>query len=82
MSYEEKIKELMDDAERAIKSEAWTSTAISYDSAIEGMHRYLIKQAYGVDVGYNWRKIQGELERKGFKIEDALKKLMLGFAEL
>lgn len=81
-SYEEKVKKLLEDAEKALQAEAWTSAANSYDSAIEGLLRYYIKQRHQVDVGYNWRKVPDELRSKGIEVEEKLERLMLDFAEL
>lgn len=47
-----------------------------------GMLRHRVRQAYNVEVGYNWRKVPEELERKGIKIDETLKKLILAFGEL
>lgn len=81
-NYKEKVEKLLEDAEKALNAQAWTSASSSYDSAIEGILRYYIKQKYNVNVGYNWKKVPKELENKGIKINDKLKELILEFAEL
>jgi len=81
-SYKEKVKKLLEDAEKALKAQAWTSAANSYDSAIEGMLRYHIKQRHHVNVGYNWKKVPEELRSKGIDVEEKIERLMLDFAEL
>ncbi len=81
-NYKEKVKKLLEDAEKALQAQAWTSAANSYDSAIEGMLRHHIKQRHHVNVGYNWKKVPEELRRKGTEVEENLERLMLDFAEL
>lgn len=80
--YREKVKKLLEDAEKALQAQAWTSAANSYDSAIEGLLRYYIKQRHRVNVGYNWRKVPKELRDKGIEVEKELERLMHEFAEL
>jgi len=81
-TYREKVRGLLEDAEKALKAQAWTSAANSYDSAIEGLLRYHIEQRHHVNVGYNWKKVPEELRSKGIEVEEKLERLMLDFAEL
>ncbi|MEM2901623.1 MAG: hypothetical protein QXO32_02680 [Candidatus Bathyarchaeia archaeon] len=74
-SYREKVKKLLEDAEKALQAQAWTSAANSYDSAIEGMLRPHLKNKYHVNVGYNWRKVPEELRSKGVEVEESWKQV-------
>ncbi|MEM2964842.1 MAG: hypothetical protein QXE22_05275, partial [Candidatus Bathyarchaeia archaeon] len=76
------MKKLLEDAEKALQAQAWTSAANSYDSAIEGMLRPHLKNKYHVNVGYNWRKVPEELRSKGVEVEEGVEKIILDFAEL
>jgi hypothetical protein len=78
----EEVRGIIEGGDNAYDSGDYTAAVLAYDSAIEGMFRRYFFTRYNETVGYDWRKVEGELRLKNIKLPLKIAQLVSEFSLL
>ena len=78
----EEVRAIIEGGNNAYDRGDYTAAVLAFDSAVEGMFRRYFFTRYNKTVGYDWRKVEGELRLKNVKLPVKIAQLVSEFAIL
>lgn len=78
----EEVRAIIEGGNNAYDRGDYTAAVLAFDSAVEGMFRRYFFTRYNETVGYDWRKVEGELRLKNVKLPVKIAQLVSEFAIL
>lgn len=78
----EEVRAIIEGGNNAYDRGDYTAAVLAFDSAVEGMFRRYFFTRYDETVGYDWRKVEGELRLKNVKLPVKIAQLVSEFAIL